>query len=111
MPGQLFHVGAQAMCPHGGQVTAITANTRVLVSGQPVTVLSDNYLIAGCAFTVPAAKPQPCVKVQWLVAATRVLVNGQPPILNTSQGLCQSAEQIPAGPPIVTTTQVRVTAT
>lgn len=111
MPGFLFHVGAAAMCPHGGQVTTISSNARVLVSGQPVATLADMYLVAGCAFTVPPAKPQPCVKVQWLTPATRVLVNGQPAILQTSAGLCQSAEQIPQGAPIVVTTQVRVMAT
>jgi hypothetical protein len=47
--------------------------------------------------------------VQWLVPATRVLVNGQPAILQTSTGLCLSVEQIPAGPPTVVAIQTRVT--
>lgn len=106
MPGPLFHVGAAAICPHGGQVATISSNARVLVSGQPVVTLSDTYLVAGCAFA--PVKPQPCVKVQWLVPATRVFVNGQPVILQTSIGLCQSAEQIPQGPPVVVATQPRV---
>lgn len=108
MPGFLFHVGAVAMCPHGGQVTVIPTNTRVLVSGQPVATMGDVYLVAGCAFTIPPGKPQPCIKVQWLTPATRVLVNGQPAILQTSMGLCQSPEQAPQGPPIVVSTQPRV---
>lgn len=107
MPGFLFHAGATAICPHAGQVSVIPSNTRVLVSGQPVATLGDLFLVAGCAFTV-GPKPQPCVKVQWLVPATRVLVNGQPAILQTSSGLCQSPEQIPQGPPTVIATQVRV---
>jgi len=37
-----------------------------------------------------------------------VLVGGQPALLQTSPGLCQSAEQIPAGPPTVIAGQVRV---
>lgn len=108
MPGFLLHVGAMGMCPHGGQMSTISTNTRVLVSGQPVANLSDIYLIAGCAFTVPPGKPQPCIKVLWLVPALRVLVNGQPVILQASTGICQSPEQIPQGPPIITTTQIRV---
>lgn len=108
MPGFLFHVGATATCPHGGQVSTIPTNTRVLVSGQPVATLGDTYLVAGCAFTVPPGKPQPCVKVQWLVPATRVLVGGKPAILQASTGICQSPEQIPQGPPIVIATQMRV---
>ena len=112
MPGPLVHVGAVYMCPHGGSGQIISSNTRVMVSGTPVATLADTYTIAGCPFQIPVGagtKPQPCVKVQWLVPATRVLVGGSPPILATSAGLCQSAEQIPQGPPTVTTVQARVT--
>ena len=41
----------------------------------------------------------------------RVLINGQPPILQTSTGLALSVEGIPGGPPIVTAAQMRVVAT
>jgi hypothetical protein len=82
-----------------------------LVSSQPVATLADTYLVSGCAFTVPTGKPQPCVKVQWLVPATRIMVGGQPVILQDSTGLCQSPEQIPQGPPNVVTTQTRVKGT
>jgi uncharacterized Zn-binding protein involved in type VI secretion len=108
MSGLLFHAGAQAICPHGGQVTTISANTRVLVNGMPVATLGDQFVIGGCVFTVPGPKPQPCIKVQWLVPAARVMVGGQPAILATSAALAQSAEQIPGGPPTVTVTQTRV---
>ena len=107
----LLHVGAQAICPHGGQVTVISTNTRVLVGGQPIATTGDQFMIAGCAFTVPPGKPQPCVKVQWLQPALRVKVMGQPAILRTSAGLCQSAEQIPGGPPSVIVTQPRASGT
>ncbi len=110
MPGFLFNVGATATCPHGGQVTAVSTNTRVLAGGAPVVVLPDVCTVAGCAFTVPPGKPQPCVRVQWLTPSVRVLINGQPPILQTSTGLCQSAEQAPQGPPLIAATQTRVTA-
>ena len=43
--------------------------------------------------------------------ATRVFVNGTPPVLATSGGIALSVEQIPQGPPIVTTVQPRVVAT
>ncbi len=107
MPGFLLHVGASAICPHGGQITIIPSSPRVLVSGQPVATFADTALVAGCAFTVPG-KPQPCIKVQWLVPAARVMVNHQPALLQTSPGLCQSAEQIPQGPPTVIAGQMRV---
>ena len=107
MPGFLMQLGATCICPHGGQVTAITTNTRVLLGGQPALTMADTYTIAGCAFTV-GPKPQPCVLARWIVPAVRVRINGQQAILQSSVGLCQSAEQIPAGPPTVVVTQVRV---
>jgi len=107
MPGFLFHLGASAICPHGGQITVTPTNARVLVSGQPAATLADPCLIAGCAFFI-GSKPQPCIKVQWLVPAARIFINGQPAILQMSTGLCQSAEQIPQGPPTITATQPRV---
>src|SRR5688500_5486852 len=114
MPGPLIHVGITAMCPHGGSVSVVTSNTRVRVRGQPVATLADNYPIAGCPFQIPVGagtKPQPCVKVQWVTPAARVKVLGQPVILQASVGVCQSAEQIPQGPPSVTVAQTRVVGT
>ena len=111
MPGFLLHVGATVLCMHAGQAQPTVPNPRVMVGGQPVATLADTYLVAGCAFTVPPTKPQPCVKIQWLVPAARVLVGGQPAILQTSTGLCQSPEQIPQGPPNVVATQVRAKGT
>ncbi|HUP43070.1 MAG TPA: hypothetical protein VM599_07665 [Thermoanaerobaculia bacterium] len=111
MPGFLYHVGATAICPHGGQVSVVPSSPRVLLGGQPVATMGDTYPIAGCAFTVPPGKPQPCVTVRWLVPAVRVRVGRQPAILQSSTGLCQSAEQIPQGPPSVVVTQIRVRGT
>jgi uncharacterized Zn-binding protein involved in type VI secretion len=111
MADQLLHVGAVAQCPHGGQVSIQSGNTRVKVGGQAVALQNDTYTISACPFQIPTPggpKPQPCVIVRWVKPALRVKVNGQPVILKTSIGLCQSAEQIPQGPPNVTTTQMRV---
>jgi hypothetical protein len=99
------------MCPHGGQLSIISTNVRVTAGGQPLATMSDQFLIAGCAFTIPPGKPQPCMKVQWLVPAARVTIGGQPAILQTSSGLCLSADQIPQGPPTVTVAQTRVLGT
>ena len=103
----LFHVGGMAMCPHGGQVTTISANVRVFVSGMAVATATDQFVVAGCAFNVSGA-PHPCVLLQWLVPAVRVKVMGQPVILQTSSGLAKAADQAPQGPPVITTTQPRV---
>ncbi len=109
MAGALVHVGALAMCPHAGQVSVISSNTRVLLGGQRAATASDNFTIAGCAFTV-GSKPQPCVTVRWSPAG-RVKIGGQPAVLQTSVGLCKSAEQIDGGPANVGVVQSRVKGT
>jgi hypothetical protein len=103
-----MHVGATTICPHGGQVSIASTNTRVFVGRQLVATQSDTFTVSGCTFTVPPGKPQPCVMVKWLVAASRIMVGGKPAVLQNSIGLCQSAEQIPQGPPNVVMTQIRV---
>ena len=111
MPGPLYHVNATAMCPHGGQVTTVSANVRVMVSGNFVATVADLSTVVGCPFNIPAIpKPQPCITVQWLVPATRVLINGQAALLQTSSNICKSAEQIPQGPATVSVNQTRVIA-
>ena len=111
MPGPLFHFGNTTTCPHGGQAVTVPSNVRVLVSGLPVATISDQTLVAGCVFTLPVPKPSPCLRVQWAQPAVRVLVMGQPALLQTSIGLCLSPEQAPQGPPIVSVNQSRVIAT
>jgi hypothetical protein len=99
------------MCPHGGSLSIISSNVRVTAGGQALATIGDQFMIAGCAFTIPPGKPQPCLKVQWLMPAVRVTIGGQAAILQTSSGLCLTAEQIPQGPPTITVAQTRVLGT
>jgi hypothetical protein len=110
MPGPVLHTGATANCPHGGALNIVAASSRVMVSGMPAAVLTDQGLVAGCAFTVPS-KPQPCVTTRWIAASTRVLASGVPLLINPCVAICVSADQIPGGPPIITGSQTRVIAT
>lgn len=111
MPGPILHAGTTATCPHGGSLQIVAASPRVTVSGMPVAVLTDQGPIAGCVFTLPGGKPQPCVTTRWTAAATRVTAGGQPVLINPVVALCLSAEQIPGGPPIIAASQTRVIAT
>ncbi len=106
MAAPILHVGAMVQCPHQIPAQLIAASARVKVGGQPVLVVNDTFIIAGCPFTV-GPKYQGCVKITWIVPATRVKVGGQFVLLQNSTGLCQSAEQIPNGPPSVTVVQMR----
>jgi hypothetical protein len=102
-----MHVGASAICPHGGQISAITTNTRVFVDHQPVVTQNDFFTVLGCTFSLPSG-PHPCILTKWIVPSTRLLVNGRPVVLQNSIGMCQSADQSPQGPPNVISTQTRV---
>lgn len=112
MPGFLLHVNAVMTCTHMGKATIAPSQPRVVVSGQPIATMASQILVAGCAFTVPGPKPQPCVLIKWAMPSARFLVGGQPAALipnpGPGPGVCQSGEQIPAGPPIVTVVQSRV---
>lgn len=107
MPGYLIQVGAQMQCPHGGQVKVLSLVPRVKLSGQPAATLSDISLVTACPSQPPPAGPgPPCQKVQWLVGARRVRVNGQPVLVQSAMGLCIPG--VPPGPPQIVLTQLRV---
>lgn len=110
MGSALLHVGAQIICPHGGQITGTPVGARVMVAGNPVATVADSYVITGCAFTVPETRPRPCRTLQWYAPARRVLVEGQPSLLQSSSGVCLSADRHPQGPSTVVTTQKRAMA-
>ncbi len=106
MPGFLVHVGATVLCAHAGQAQPAVPNPRVLVSGQPTVLQSSPYLVAGCVMPPPTAGNGPCISCQFLSGTTRVLSNGQPLVVQGSQGICA-----PTGTPaIILTTQIRVSA-
>ncbi len=114
MPGPVLTITSALTCPHGGPVTIAPGSPRVSILGQPVATMADQFVVGGCPFQVPigtGTKPQPCVRIQYTVPATRVTSMGQPLVLATSVGMCQSVEQIPQGPPMPVTVQPRVIAT
>jgi hypothetical protein len=107
MPGPLLHVGATVLCSHGGQAQPTVPNPRVTVSGQPTVTLTAPWVVAGCALPPPPAANGPCVTAQWLVGTMRVLSDGQPLLVATSQAICA-----PTGTPlIIAVTQARASAT
>lgn len=113
MADPLLTTSSSLTCSHGATVNSSTSNTRVKVGGAYVVTQNDLFSVSGCPFQIPVGavtKPQPCVKVQWVVPAKRVRINNQPILLMSSTGICQSAEQIPQGPPTVAQTQLRVRA-
>ena len=118
MGSEILHAGASGACPHSsGQLSISAAGAaRVKVSGNAVVTASDNFSISSCQFQVPVGagtKPQPCVSVTWTVPATRVKTGGKAVLLKSSasSAICQSADQIPAGPPSIKSTQTKAKGT
>ena len=106
MPGFLLHLGATAICAHGGQARPVGPNPRVTMMGQPTVTKAASYTVAGCPFPPPPNGNGPCVTAHWITAAQRVRSNGQPLLLSNSQAICA-----PTGTPLIPTmTQTRVTA-
>ena len=107
MPGFIVHVGAQVKCSHAGVAQPAVPHPRVLVSGQPTTLVTAPYVVAGCTMPPPPSGNGLCVTAQWTSGSTRVFSNGQPFVVLSSTSICA-----PTGTPLlILMTQTRVTAT
>lgn len=95
MPGPILHLGATVTCSHGGQAIPTAPSARVLLSGQPAVAQTSPWTVAGCPF-VPTSGNGPCVNGTFIVAATRVLIDGAPAVLQSSTSICQ-----PTGTPLL----------
>ena len=103
MSGLLLDAQATVLCAHAGQALPTVPSTRVQLGGQPAVMLPVPYAVAGCA--LPPIAGGPCVTAQWIMGATRVLIEGSPALLTDSTGTC-----LPTGAsltPLVTQLRVR----
>jgi uncharacterized Zn-binding protein involved in type VI secretion len=110
MPGPLVTVASTVICPHAIPAQMMPSAPRVMAGGAPVITFADTTLISGCPF-MAGNVPMPCVRVQWLMGTTRVLVGGQPAVIQGGTGLAIAAQGSPNGPAQVVQTQPRVVAT
>ncbi|MFI7407077.1 hypothetical protein ACIBU0_00120 [Streptomyces sp. NPDC049627] len=111
MPGFALTTAAALTCAHQGQVTLNPGQRQVLAGGAPVLTTADPNAVTPCALS---SSQTPCVKVDFTVAASsRVFVHRRPLVVQPTgpgSGVCQSAAQVPQGPPVVSTVQQRVVA-
>jgi hypothetical protein len=105
----VLDAGVTIMCPHGGQASVTPKATKVKLGGKAPLLVDDVATISGCSFNVSGA-PSPCVRVQWMMPATRVKVESTPPLLSSSVGLCVSGAGAPQGTAILTGFQTKVQA-
>lgn len=111
MAGFTVNTASTLLCPHGGSVSIISANTRVKAESMYAALQSDQYVVGGCPFQIPVGVgtvPSPCLTVQWVLTDLRVRVNGAPSLSVGSVGLCLNAMQVPQGPVVIVNTQKRV---
>lgn len=103
MGSPLLQLGFVATCPHGGTVTAVPSQTRVTAGSTPLLTLADVAIIGGCQM-----KP-PCVKAQFVTAATRVTLGGVPALLKSSAAL--AVGPAPQGSVTIAVAQTRASGT
>ncbi len=106
MPG-LLNSSSVMMCPHGGQVQAITTNTRTKLAGDFALRQSDTFVIAGCPFILGLV-PHPCVQVQWVQPALQSQALGDFTLTEASVGFCVAADQAVQGAVLILLTQPQV---
>lgn len=103
----LLNTSSVLMCPHGGTVSAISSNTRVIAAGDPVLRASDTFMVAGCPFVIGVV-PHPCVQVQWVQPDTESQVLSDFTLSESSVGLCVAADMAVQGTALIVFTQPRV---
>jgi hypothetical protein len=112
MAGKSLTVQTPMQCPHGGTVTATSANTNVVDgAGAALLLQSDTCTVSGCPFQIPAPSgtvPSPCVTVQWVMGDVQVTINGTPTLSESSVGLCISAMGVPQGTVMISGPQQKV---
>ena len=106
MAGNILNTSSTIMCPHGGQATLFTSNTRVFADGAPALLESDIHPVVGCPFTV-GPKYSPCVRMEWSAGASKVAIGGTPVLVQTSVGRCLNAESATQGVAIIVNTQIK----
>jgi hypothetical protein len=105
MPAPILTTAAKIMCAHGGQVTLIPKQVKVLVGGQPALCLGDlvGSPIVGCA-QPPTPTTAPCLAVVSEIPIPNVgmnpmvLVGGKPVLLAGINGVTSG---VPPSPLIV----------
>ena len=89
MGAPIVTISATIMCAHAGQAKIIPTQMRVTAGGVPVSVQTNQFIVAGCAFTVPPGVPMPCVPGMWTpgTGSLRVTAGGVPVMLQTSMAM------------------------
>jgi hypothetical protein len=102
MPAPIITSAAKIMCAHGGQVTLIPKQFKVLAGGQPVMCVGDlvGSPIVGCA-QPPTPATAPClvvaseIPIPMVGMSPKVLVMGKPALLAGINGITSGVPPSP----------------
>ena len=100
MPGKVLTTGSTVQCPHGGQASLSTGNTKASTMAGKILLETDIHMVSGCTFTI-GTKPSPCLRIEWKAGAVKLKVNQTGVLVESSIGLCYSPEGAPQGPATV----------
>lgn len=105
MPAPIVTSAARIMCAHGGQLTLIPKQAKVLAGGAPVLCVGDlvGSPIAGCAqpttsVTVQCTAVVSEIPIPMVGMSPKVMVNGKPVLLAGINGVTSG---VPPSPLIV----------
>jgi len=91
MPVPVITVASIMLCPHNASVLATSSQADLIIDGAAALLVSDTIVVKDCPFVLDDGTPSPCVNVTWVNSASSLLVNGDPVLLQTSIGTCNSA--------------------
>jgi hypothetical protein len=100
----LLNTSSVMMCPHGGTVSAVSANTKAKAASSYILRTSDTFAIAGCTLNVAGA-PHPCVQVQWVQSSLKSKAVGDFILTTDSVGLCVAGDRAVQGTVLINATQ------
>ncbi|MEM7202442.1 MAG: hypothetical protein AAF628_19375 [Planctomycetota bacterium] len=109
MGAAVLQFGCTMQCPHGGLVQVVPGNARVRVGGALALLPTDMFTVVACPLNI-GGKPQPCLSVDWSLEAVSAKIGGVGVLLESSIGLCKSAEQAPQGGVLVSGVQTKARA-
>ena len=93
-------------CPHAASGSAISTSSKVTISGGKPMLSGDSTTVAGCPFTVPSGKPQPCTTIDTPVTAIKVKIESKDVITKAGAEMGVSSEQAKQGPATIVPQQV-----
>ncbi|MEK6676311.1 MAG: hypothetical protein AABZ47_11740 [Planctomycetota bacterium] len=107
--GFVLSTSDSMMCPHGGNVSISSTNTKAKADAEIVRP-NDTFTISGCPLTLPNGTPHPCMVVEWQMPSSTSKADGASMLTTDSIGMCKASDQATQGTVLIQKTQTKVSA-